>query len=139
MNELAIQEPLGDFDSWWDNVKDEVAQAQAFSIAPLSDEPAVMGQDLSRANSEQARMGLLLVDASSFVAQAEAVAMMRVRREYDDLSASERKVMVKADAEYQGAVRLRDSLDIIMSALKSKSFAIMNLRRTTFTPHQSHE
>lgn len=139
MNEIVKTQGSKTVEGWLAENRDEIEQAQAFALAPLSDEPAVMGQDLSRANSEQARMGLLLVDASSFVAQAEAVAMMRVRREYDDLSASERRVMVKADAEYQCAVRLRDSLDIIMSALKSKSMSIMNLRRTTFTPHQSHE
>lgn len=127
------------FESWWNENKDELAQAQAFSVASMSDEPAVMGQELSRANSEQARMGFLLVDANSFVNKAEATAMMRVRQEYADLSAAERKVLSRADDQYLQAVRLRDTLEIIVNALKSKSMAYMNLRRTTFTPHQSHE
>ena len=125
------------FGQWLDEYKDEIEQAALFSISDLPDEPAARGTQLGRANSECARMGFLLADAESFVLKAHAGAVVAVRKSHGDLSAGERNVVAKSDEDYVAAVRARDDLQVIVSALSRKSYAIMNLNKTTFHPAQS--
>lgn len=120
---------------WWAEYKDEVEQAQAFSTADLPDEPAEMGKDMSRANREVARMGFLLTEAEQFLLRAHAAAVLEARRLHPELTADERKAVAKADADYLLALRMRDTLQVIVSSLKDKAYSLMNMRRTTFVPH----
>lgn len=124
---------------WWEEYKDEIEQARLFGVAPLPEEPGTMHQDLSRSNAEQSRMASLLTDAESFVIMAYAAAVLRVRREYPDITADERRAVAKADPQHLGALDLRGDLAAVVDSLKNKSYALMNLRRTTYTPQLSQE
>lgn len=121
-------------DEWIVEHLHEIKEAQDFSVDAIPDEPATMGQHLSMAVTLYPRTGKLLADAEGFLLKAHAVSVMEVRRVHSDMTADERKVMAKADPDYLKALELRDSLSIIVSALKAKSFAIMNTRNNTLTP-----
>lgn len=116
------------FAEWWDENGDEIVQAQEFSKDALSDAPGELAAQLSRAQSEYARMGALLADAESFLIQARAAAVLDVIKDpkYEDLAATERKHIVEDKAK--DVKRLRDNLEVTVVALKQKCFAIMNTR-----------
>lgn len=126
-------------DTWLENNTDEICQAQAFGLTALPDDPTLMGSDLSRSNSEHARMSYLLVDAESFLLVGEALAHAWVRTNMPELTAAEKKVEARSRIEYVQAFRLCGTLRAVVQSLKDKSFALMNLRRTTYTPNISHE
>lgn len=118
-------------EEWVEENIGEITQAQAFSTEDMSDEPARLAQDLSRSNREFARMGFLLADAEGWVLKAHAVAVTETRKTHKDFTAEERKVIAKAEPTYLRVLKLRDDLAVIVAALKSKSFAIMNHRNNT--------
>ncbi len=126
MNKIADQT----LDFWLAENQGEIEQAQAFASDSLPDDPGPLAEVLSRAQSEFARIGFLLSDAESWVLKAHAAATLESRDKYADLSADERRIMAKADPIYLKVVRLRDNLRIMVDALKSKAFAVMNHRNT---------
>ncbi len=119
------------FSEWFDDFKDELEQAIAFSISDLPDEPAALKNDLSRSNREAARMGLKLSEAESFVLKSHASAVFAVRKNNPELTAEERKIVAKSDEDYIIAVKVRDDIHLVVRSLRDKSFSIMNLRNTT--------
>ena len=128
----VIREQL--IDGWLDDHLHEIRECQSFAIDELPDEPHALGQHLSIAQSMYPRMGFLLTDAEAFVLAAHAAAVVRVKQEYGDWTAEERRVLAKADLDYIAAKKLRDNLEVVVQALKAKGFSIMNLNRTILNP-----
>ena len=118
-------------EGWLDDHLHEIREAQDFSVDDLPHEPASLAEHLSLAQSLYPRMGFLLADAESFVLKAHAVSVMKVRGEFQDYTAEERKVISKSEPNYLAVVKLRDDLAVITQALKNKCFSIMNTRNNT--------
>lgn len=131
-DEVLISVP--EFATWVTNHEHEIRDAQAFAVDDLPQEPAPLADHLSMAQALYPRIGALLADAEGFVLKAHAAAVVAVRKQYPEMSAEERRVMTKADQGYVDAKRLRDILDVIVGALKNKSFCAMNLGRTILNP-----
>lgn len=112
----------------------EIAEAQEFTLDDIPDEPAISAQHLSMGQSLYARTGFLLAEMETFVAREHVAAMMRARA-IPDLSAKEREVFSKGDPTYLKVRELQGKLQVIVTALGNKNYAIMNLRRTTLDPH----
>lgn len=107
---------------------DEVAQMVEFSKAPLPDDTGALHNELSRTQQEQGRAGAFLADVEAFLIQAEAAATLDVRKNYPELTAGERRAMVKSQiAQVQ---HLADSLRVVVSALKGKGYALMSINRS---------
>lgn len=117
-------------DQWLSENADEIEQLVAFSKAPLPDDAGGLHKELSRAQQDLGRAGAMLADLDSYVVMAEAAATIEVRRKHDDFTADERRSMVKA--EIAKVVKLRDSIKVVVNALKGKCFAVMNLNRSQF-------
>lgn len=115
-------------DEWIEANGDELAQMIEFSKAPLPDDVGALHLELSRTQQEIGRAGAFLADVEAYVTNAEASATLEVRSTHPDLTAGERRAIVKGQiADIQ---RLADSLRVVVSSLKNKSFALMSINRT---------
>jgi len=115
-------------DEWIQANEDELEQIIAFSKAGLPDDAGGLHNELSRAQQELGRAGAFLADAESYVVQAEAAATLAVRKTHGELTAAERRAIVKDSIRH--VQRLSDSLRVVVSALKTKAYALMNLNRS---------
>ncbi len=123
------REPV--LEGWIEDHKHEIDEAQACSIEELPDDPAAMSQAIALARAFYVRTGSLLTEAGTFVLRAHAAAVIETRRKFPECTADERRVIAKANETYVQTVRLKENLEIIVSALKSKCFEIMNARNNT--------
>lgn len=115
-------------DEWLAQHQDEIVSMVEFSKSALPDDFGALHLELSRAQQEVGRAGAFLADVEAYLTQAEAAATMEVRKEYDGLTAGERRAIVKGKIfEIQ---RLADSLRVVLQALKNKCFACMSLGRS---------
>lgn len=115
-------------EEWLEQNADELAQMVEFSKAPLPDDVGALHNELSRAQQEVGRAGAFLADIEAYLTQAEAAATLDVRRTHPDLTAGERRAVVKG--QIKDVQRLADGLRVVVSALRGKSFALMNLGRS---------
>lgn len=119
--ELTLQE-------WLSEYEDEITQLVEFSKAALPDDAGGLHNELSRAQQDIGRAGAFLADLEAYVTQAEAAATIDIRKTHGELTAGERRAMVKASIA--SVVRYRDGLKTVLHALRGKSFALMNLGRS---------
>jgi len=112
-------------EEWLEDNLDEITQAMELTKDGLSDNPGELDKQMSRAVSEYSRMGYLLSDADMFLVQAKAKALSGLDQ---DLTAGDKKIVL--DNAVKDIARLRDNLQVAVSALKNMTYAIMNTRRT---------
>lgn len=124
---------LEDFPDWMQKNKDEIEQAQAFTKGLFPDNPVMLAEHLSRAQSEYSRMGYLLADAECHVIIARARETIASKVNFPNFSGPERKSLV--ENKIRDVVRVRDILQTIVSSLKQKCFGAMNLRKVHNAEH----
>lgn len=117
-------------EEWLTEYRDEIDQSRAFALSERAWDPAHLDEDLRRSRRDYARMGVLLSQAETFVAQAEAAATHAVKVKFQDASAAERRVFAKADDQFRKVCEIRDDLQIIVSALNKMHYELMNFRKT---------
>ena len=113
---------------WLERNMDELTQMIEFSKAPLPDDVGALHLELSRAQQEVGRAGAFLADVEAYLTAAEASATLDVRKTHPELTAGERRAIVKG--QIKDVQKLADSLRVVVAALKGKSFACMNLNRS---------
>jgi hypothetical protein len=113
---------------WLDLNADELTQMIEFSKAPLPDDVGALHNELSRAQQEVGRAGAFLADVEAYLTGAEASATLEVRDKYPELTAGERRAMVKG--QIKDLQKLADSLRVVVSAIKGKAYALMNIGRS---------
>jgi len=126
-------------ESWFEENQDEITQMQAFSVSDMPDDPGRLALDLSCSARDGARAGFMLMDAEAFVLKAHAAATMEIRNTYPGWTSDERKILAKSDAVYLQVVRIRDTLSVIVSALKTRCYVGMNSRRSMPMPSGAYE
>lgn len=70
----------------------------------------------------------LLADAQTYLTQATAQAVLRIKREYDENSADERRILVK-DA-VRDIQRLVDGITVTAKAMSNRRYLHMNTNRS---------
>lgn len=127
------------FDDWIIANACRIADAREVSVEDLKTEPGELSAQLSRVRQHFVSIGEVKADATSWVNKTKALAVQRVRKEYPDFNANERKAMVDADPDYIKALHIRGDIITTAAALKSMGFEIMNDRRTSFSPQHHND
>jgi hypothetical protein len=122
-----VTNELPEFADWVLQNVDEIAQAQELTKRLYPDNPVELADHLSRAQSEYARMGYLLADCECYVVVHRASETIKARQDLGHLNGPERKAVV--EAKIRDVLRMRDTLQVVVSSLKQKCFGAMNLRR----------
>lgn len=117
-----------DLVEWLQSTEELRAKLLTYSKSALPTEPGDRQIELSTALENGQDAGDLLADAETFVLQAEAAAVLAVRKSYPGMTASERKVM--ASLEAAEVTRLRDGIAVLYRTIKDRRFALMNLNRS---------
>lgn len=117
-----------DLIEWLQSTEELRAKLLAYGRSPIPTEAGDRQIDVSTALEHGQDAGDLLADAETFVLQAEAAAVLAVRRTHPELTASERKVL--ASLEASEVTRLRDGIAVLYRTIKDRRFALMNLNRS---------
>ncbi len=99
----------------------------AYAQSSIPTDPGERYLDISKALEHGQDAGDLLADLDKLLIDETAKAVLGVRRTNGELTADERKAMVKA--EVSGIAWLRDGLQVIYSSIKDRRFVLMNLNR----------
>jgi hypothetical protein len=115
------------FDEWLAQTQDRRDELDAYARSPLP-----IGNDshgeintLIAAEDDAQR---LLADAQTFLTQATAQAVLRIKREYDENSADERRILVK-DA-VRSVQRIVDGIEVTARAMSNRRYLHMNAARS---------
>ncbi len=119
-DELTLEE-------WLVSTAEKRAVLLAYAQSPIPTDPGERYLDISKALENGQDAGDLLADLEKLLIDETGKAVLAVRRENGDLTADERKSMVKA--KVSGIARLRDGLQVIYSSIKDRRFVLMNLNR----------
>ena len=116
-------------DEWLSQTEILRADLYVYGKSPLPIERGPRHLDLDEAIYKSDSCGRLVADADSFVTQMTAQAVLRVKKEYPDNSADERKMLVKdAVREIQ---HIRDSLAITQRTIRDRIFTSLNANRSS--------
>jgi hypothetical protein len=101
------------------------AEKREALFAYAKSEPPI---DQDEAIQNEAEAAILRADAEWYLTQETARQTLLVAKEYDALSADERRVMVKA--KVADIKRLVDSLAVVVQTIKSRVYSAMNQNRS---------
>ena len=119
-----------DFQSWLDENKDEIEQAQEFSKSDLPKVPEQIQPDLNRTTREYPRIAVFVADVERFLLEERARETLSVHRDKGllDLSAPERKMIV--EARVSPIIHTLSILKATAKALEQRHFALLNQRNS---------
>lgn len=115
-------------EDWLTSTAELRAKLLAYSQSQISTDPGQRQLDVSFALEHGQDAGDLLADAEQILIGETAKAVLEVRRKNGELTAEERRILVKASVA--GIARLRDGIQVIYSTIKDRRFALMNLNRS---------
>ncbi len=113
---------------WLDSTAEKRGQLLAYARSHIPTDPGARQMDVSTAVEMGQDAGDLLADAEKLLIDEVGRATMSVRRDSGELTADERKAMVKA--KVSDVARLRDGLQVVYTSIKDRRFALMNLNRS---------
>ena len=114
-------------ESWLESTTEKRAELLAYALSPLPTEPGQRQLDVSRALQLGQEAGDLLADMDKHLIDESGKAVLSVRREHEEMTADEKKVLVKA--EVSGIARLRDGMQVVYSTIKERRFVLMSVGR----------
>jgi hypothetical protein len=115
------------FEEWLESTDERRSALLAYATSELPTDPGERQLDVSKALTNGQDSGDLLADLEKHLIDMTAIAVLAVRRENGELTADERKTLVKS--KVSAIARLRDGLQVIYSSIKSRQFVLMNLNR----------
>jgi len=115
-------------EQWLESTAERRAELEAYARSPLPDSPEGRHQDLDAAIQSADDAGRLLADCESYLSQAEAQAVFVAREKHEDLTADERKKVVKAETRHLR--RLWDGLSVTHQSIKNRIYGNMNANRS---------
>ena len=127
MTGTSTTHSAADLEAWIESTDEIRARLLAYSKSPIPTDAGERQADISSAIELGQDAGDLLADCDSYLLLAESQAVLAVRDEYQDLSADERKAMVKS--RVAPISRLRDGLAVLYRNIKDRRFALMSVGR----------
>ena len=118
--DLTLQE-------WLESTAELRAKLLAYAQSKIPTDPGARQVDVSTALELGQDAGDMLADLEQHVIDETAKAVMEVRRTDGELTADERKAVVKS--RVSKIARLRDGLQVIYTSIKDRRFVLMNLGR----------
>ncbi len=119
-DELTIED-------WLVSTSEKRSELLAYAQKPISTDPGERILDVSKAIELGQDAGDLLSDLEKLVIDETAKAVLEVRRTNGELTAEERRAIVKS--KVSTVARLRDGLQVIYTSIKDRRFVLMNLNR----------
>ncbi len=119
-DDLTLQE-------WLESTAERRGQLLAYAQSKIPTDPGARQLDVSTALELGQDAGDMLADLEQHVIDETAKAVMEVRRTDGELTADERKAVVKS--RVSKIARLRDGLQVIYTSIKDRRFVLMNLGR----------
>ncbi|MDE2099523.1 MAG: hypothetical protein KGL39_19885 [Patescibacteria group bacterium] len=116
-----------ELNEWLEQTSEARAKLLTYSKTRLPADATERHLDMDELLQNEHDAYVLLEEAKSFAIEAEAVATQKIRRDYSDYTAGERRVMVKR--EIKNVVELVAGLSILARTLSSRRFAEMNAAR----------
>lgn len=113
---------------WLESTAEKRTELLAYARSKIPTDPGVRQLDVSNALELGQDAGDLLADAEQHLIDETGRAVLAVRKENGELTADERKAVVKA--KVSDLSRLRDGLQVVYSSIKDRRFALMNLNRS---------
>lgn len=116
--------PLPGFEAWLEENQMEIEQVQELLSDKMSDNPAVLYDQLVKIEAWHSRMTSLLADANAYLDLAERAALTQRSERETDL---DRKV--RQTAAVVNERRLRDILDGVCESIRTRLMLGMSLRK----------
>jgi hypothetical protein len=124
---MTVAEELS-LEEWILSTQEKRAELLSYSRSSIPTDPGERQLDISKAIESGEDAGELEADAEAYLIQAEAQAVLQARKEYEDLTASEREKIIKNIC--RDVRRLRDGMAVVRRAIQNRLFAIQNLNRS---------
>lgn len=121
---------MTDFSDWLASTAEKRAQLLEYSLSPLPTDSGERQLDVSTALERGQDAGDLLADAEKHLIDMTAFETLATRRDNPDLSAEEKKAVVKS--RVSDIYRLRDGLKVLYQTIRDRRFALMNINRAGF-------
>lgn len=112
---------------WLDSTVEKRAELLAYARSKIPTDPGNRQLDVSTAIELGQDAGDLLADMEKHLIDETAKEVLAVRRDNGELTADERKAVVKA--RVSAIARLRDGMQVVYTSIKDRRFALMNLNR----------
>jgi hypothetical protein len=112
---------------WLVSTAERRAEILAYAQSKIPTDHGERQLDVSKALELGQDAGDLLADVEKLLIDETAKAILAVRASQGNLTADERKSMVKS--KVSGVSRLRDGLRVIYTSIKDRRFVLMNLGR----------
>ena len=119
--DLTLQE-------WLESTAELRAKLLAYAQSKIPTDPGERQLDVSKALELGQDAGDMLADVEQHLIDETAKAIMEVRRTNGELTADERKSVVKS--RVSNVARLRDGMQVVYTSIKDRRFALMNLNRS---------
>jgi hypothetical protein len=119
-DDLTIEE-------WLESTDEKRSTLLSYAQSAIPTDPGERYLDISKALELGQDAGDLLSDLEKLLIDETGKAVLEVRRVNGELTADERKIMVKA--KVSSLARLRDGLQVIYTSIKDRRFVLMNLNR----------
>lgn len=116
------------FDDWLDQTDALRTKLYNFGKSPLPIEPGHRHLDMDAAIQSADDAGRLLADLDSYLTQHTAQAVLEVKKQYEDNSADERKILVKD--RVRGIQLIRDAMAITQRTIRDRLYTSMNTNRS---------
>lgn len=113
---------------WLGSTAEKRVELLAYAQSKIPTDPGARQIDVSTALELGQDAGDLLADLEQHLIDETAKAIMEVRRTAGELTADERKAIVKS--RVSSVSRLRDGMQVIYSSIKDRRFVLMNLNRS---------
>lgn len=115
------------FDDWLGMTEEKRAELLKFSISEMPKDAGERHTEIEKAIQLASDAGAMLADAEGFLTHATAKEVFSVRKEHDDLTADERKAIVRD--RVRDIQRLCDGLSVTHRAIQSRIYAVQNANR----------
>lgn len=112
-------------------IEDEITEIQEEMSSALSDNPAVLCKQLSKAESWMSRLTKLLADANSNLSKREYFFLMSIK---DDITVREKEITIKNNVANDR--RIRDILVGLVDSIKHRLMLGMSLRKSNNAERQ---
>lgn len=123
---MTLQEM--DLDSWLESTQLRRLELEEYARSPLPIDSAERYPDLDTLIRAEDDAGRLLADSETYLAQAQANAVLAMKERYPELSAKERETMGRDSI--RDIQRLVDGMKITSRTLSNRRFLMMNVNRS---------
>lgn len=119
---------MSELQNWLESTAELRGHLLFYARSPLPTDPGMRQLDVSKALELGQDAGDLLADIEKHLIDSTAAAVLAMHKSDGELTADERKAIVKA--RVSEISRLRDGLKVVYMSIKDRRFALMNLNRS---------